>query len=284
MSELEVLGPLEADLLLESKALERDPQRPRRDSRIGPSLFHACLFYPVFVLIGLQNSLWAAGSGWYRVTFAASSLLLLLYFSRVIRVSNPRQRMIFLVGMLVCAFGENFCVHTLDLYHFAGTLSPPYSIPPYVVLGHGYAIWTALILSEELGARFGARKSLTAFWIAIVTVTAARVVLNNDYPGSVWLLLFLVPYLLSPRDEDRLLLAATYLLATGLESLGVRVKAWDWHASTYYYHSLRFPLHSPPAAVGGFYAMADWITLQILRRFGLEESRPANEADATRKA
>ena len=240
---------------------------------MSPTLFHACLFYPVFILIGAQNSFTAVDSGWYRFTFPASALLLMVYSLVVLRASNHRQRMLFLVGMLVCAFGENLCVHALDLYHFAGALAPAYSIPPYVVLGHGYTIWTALILSEKSAERFGARRSLSTLWAAIAVVTAARVLLNRDYPGIIWLSFFLIPYFLSPRREDKLLLATTYLLATGLESLGVGIKAWDWHASTYYYQSARFPLHSPPAAVGGFYALADWITLQLLRRFNLEAER-----------
>jgi len=131
---------------------------------MSPTLAHACLFYPVFLLIGLQNSFVTAANGWYRVTFAASALLLLLYCCLVLRASNPRQRMVFLVGMLVCAFGENLCVHGLDLYHFAGASSAPYSIPPYVVVGHGYTIWTALVLSEALGARFGRRHVAAHSW------------------------------------------------------------------------------------------------------------------------
>ena len=241
---------------------------------MSPSLIHAFLFYPVFVLIGLQNSFSAAAGGWYRLTFPASALLLMLYSALVLRASNHRQRLIFLGGMLVCAFGENLCVHAFDLYHFAGALSSPYSIPPYVVVGHGYTIWTALILSEELAVRFGARRTLSALWAAIAVVTSARVALNRDYPGIVWIAFFLLPYAISRRREDRLLLATTYLLATGLELIGVGIKAWDWHASTYYYHWARFPFHSPPAAVGGFYALAYWITLQLLRLVEAEGQSP----------
>src|SRR4051812_44223015 len=100
------------------------------------NLFHAALFYPVLIFAGACNSFEVAATPAFRAAFAGSAAVLALYFSFVVaRVASERHRLIFLVGILVCAFGENFCVHVLELYHFAGQSAPPYGIPPYVILG-----------------------------------------------------------------------------------------------------------------------------------------------------
>lgn len=244
-------------------------------------LAHALLFYPVFVLIGLQSSFAVVETGWYRLLFPLSALLLMVYFAFILKISDARKRALFAVGMLVCAFGENLCVYALDLYHFAGAPMAPYSIPPYVILGHGFAIWSAVVLGEEIEKRWGFSSAAPRMMGAVLAITLGRAAFARDLAGLVWFPMFLAPYLLCKRREDKLLLLTTYLLATGLEWLGVGVGAWDWHESTYWFNAL--PLQSPPAAVGGFYALADWVTLALVRGFGLDGPQRA-ERDIKEKA
>jgi hypothetical protein len=232
--------------------------------RKDPALLRALLFYPVFLAIGLLNASWTLG-GWYRLAFPLSALLLMAYSLDVLRVSTPRQRMLFLGAMLVCAVGENICVHVLGLYRFAGADGAPYPIPPYVVMGHGYTLWAAVVLAERAGERFGAERALRALLLCGAAYTALRALATADWTGALWFALFAIPYALCRRTADKLLLAATYLLATGLELAGVWVRAWEWTTAS-----------SPPAGVGGFYAAADWLTLLLLRSFRLVDA-PSDE-------
>lgn len=111
---------------------------------------HALLFYPVLVFAGLTNSFFVAESGLHRFLFPSSVLCLVLYFAYLLRISTPFLRMLWLIGMFMCAFGENFLVYALDMYNFSPTVQAPYAIPPYVILGHGYALWTAYVIGDWL--------------------------------------------------------------------------------------------------------------------------------------
>ena len=232
---------------------------------------HALLFYPVLVFAGLTNSFFVADSGLYRFLFPGSVLCLVLYFAYLLRISTPFLRMLWLIGMFMCAFGENFLVYALDMYNFSPTLHPPYAIPPYVILGHGYALWTAYVIGDWLSTGLGARRALGLAIAVGVLLFVGRLVAYRDVWGASWIVFAALIFLGTPRAEHRLFYACTFSLCTLLEIIGVALHGWDWHASTYYLDTRAWPMANPPAAVGAVYVTGDFLTLLLMRKFGLDD-------------
>jgi serine/threonine protein kinase len=241
-------------------------------------LRHALAFYLVLAFAGLTNSFFIADSGLYRFVFPTAIAAMGLYFAYLLKISTPLQRMIWLIGMFVCGFGENFLVYGLDLYHFSPTVRPPYAIPPYVIVGHGYALWTAFVLGEAAAERLGARRAFAALLLCGLVLVAARGAVLRDVYGATWLVFYLLVLLGTRRVEHRVFYATTFVLCTFLEIVGVTLRAWDWHAATYYLDTGRFPIANPPAAVGSIYVTGDFLTLLVIRAFKLDDGALEKEA------
>jgi hypothetical protein len=160
----------------------------------------------------------------------------------IFRLAAPRERQALIACLFVSTAGEFFLSLAWGLYTYRLG-----NIPLFVPPGHVLMFVLATVVVRRMS-------ETSAVAIAAAAAVYAIAVAGAGFDTFAVLLFFVLGLLMIALPRERRLLAATFLMALGLELYGTGLGVWTWSREVPF---LGMVTSNPPGLSGAFYSVRD---------------------------